>query len=293
MKKIFICLSAIVFMAAVTVFGAAKIDKQGFDITRNIDFKQGNILYHIPDYYSEFGEDGDSKVTYAKEADKIEAKIIFSNADGADYSNKAVIKEAKDAIVKSINDTNKYVIQFYCDTLVAGEQGFIINYLEKETNNSGWYVLVFNETDRNFQTIDFLEASNAKYSYTSDFLKILMSAEKYEEVDAEEATTEAADNRVVVPSSEETTAAETEAPTENADDERNSRGIVEQESEAVETTTAAAEEFTYILNTNTKKFHYPDCNSVRQMKDKNKKEFTGTREEVISMGYKPCGNCRP
>ena len=49
----------------------------------------------------------------------------------------------------------------------------------------------------------------------------------------------------------------------------------------------------YILNTNTKKFHYTDCRSVKQMKDKNKKYYTGTREECIGMGYDPCGNCRP
>lgn len=34
---------------------------------------------------------------------------------------------------------------------------------------------------------------------------------------------------------------------------------------------------TYILNTNTKKFHYPTCNSVVQMKESNKQEFTGSR----------------
>lgn len=49
----------------------------------------------------------------------------------------------------------------------------------------------------------------------------------------------------------------------------------------------------YILNTNTKKFHYPDCSSVQQMKNKNKKEFTGVRDDVISMGYKPCKKCNP
>lgn len=49
----------------------------------------------------------------------------------------------------------------------------------------------------------------------------------------------------------------------------------------------------YILNTNTKKFHYTDCRSVKQMKEKNKKYYTGTREECIGMGYDPCGNCRP
>lgn len=49
----------------------------------------------------------------------------------------------------------------------------------------------------------------------------------------------------------------------------------------------------YILNTNTKKFHYPDCSSVNDMKEKNKEAFTGSREEVIEMGYSPCGRCKP
>ena len=49
----------------------------------------------------------------------------------------------------------------------------------------------------------------------------------------------------------------------------------------------------YVLNTNSKKFHYPSCKSVKKMKDKNKREFTGTRDEVIGMGYDPCGNCNP
>ena len=49
----------------------------------------------------------------------------------------------------------------------------------------------------------------------------------------------------------------------------------------------------YILNTNTKKFHYPGCGSVKKMKDKNKQEFSGTREEAIAEGYLPCGNCHP
>ena len=50
---------------------------------------------------------------------------------------------------------------------------------------------------------------------------------------------------------------------------------------------------TYILNTNTKKFHYPSCSSVDQMSDKNRQEFTGPRDEVIAMGYDPCGRCHP
>ena len=50
---------------------------------------------------------------------------------------------------------------------------------------------------------------------------------------------------------------------------------------------------TYVLNTNSKKFHYSYCGSVKQMKDTNKKLFDGTRDEVILMGYDPCKNCKP
>ncbi|MBR5453162.1 MAG: MBL fold metallo-hydrolase [Clostridia bacterium] len=49
----------------------------------------------------------------------------------------------------------------------------------------------------------------------------------------------------------------------------------------------------YVLNTNTKKFHYPSCSSVKQMSEKNKGYYTGTRDEVLSLGYDPCGRCNP
>lgn len=52
---------------------------------------------------------------------------------------------------------------------------------------------------------------------------------------------------------------------------------------------------TYILNINpsSMKFHYPACSSVDKMKESNKKEFYGTRDEAIAAGYSPCGNCHP
>lgn len=54
-----------------------------------------------------------------------------------------------------------------------------------------------------------------------------------------------------------------------------------------------SEESEYIINTNTGKFHRPNCDSVTKMKAKNKKEFAGSREELISDGYEPCVNCKP
>ena len=50
---------------------------------------------------------------------------------------------------------------------------------------------------------------------------------------------------------------------------------------------------TYILNTNTHKFHVPSCSSVDDMKEKNKQEYTGAREDVIAQGYIPCKKCNP
>ncbi len=82
---------------------------------------------------------------------------------------------------------------------------------------------------------------------------------------AEGATVEAAEEE---PTAGEAPAEETAAPTEGT-------------------------EQSYVLNTNTKKFHYPGCSSVSKMKDKNRQDFTGTRDEVIAQGYEPCKNCNP
>ena len=49
----------------------------------------------------------------------------------------------------------------------------------------------------------------------------------------------------------------------------------------------------YVINQNTGKFHYPDCPSVDQMSEHNKKEYTGNREDLILQGYEPCKRCEP
>ncbi len=65
------------------------------------------------------------------------------------------------------------------------------------------------------------------------------------------------------------------------------------EATAASTSGSDANKTSYVLNTNTKKFHYPSCSSVKQMADKNRKDITATREEVIAMGYDSCGRCNP
>ena len=63
--------------------------------------------------------------------------------------------------------------------------------------------------------------------------------------------------------------------------------------EAESSSSSTAAENDYILNTNTMKFHLPDCSSVERMSEKNKEEYHGTRESLIKEGYEPCGNCNP
>ena len=53
------------------------------------------------------------------------------------------------------------------------------------------------------------------------------------------------------------------------------------------------EEHTYILNTNTKKFHDPDCSGAADIKPDNKETYTGSRQALLEDGYEPCGSCDP
>ena len=53
------------------------------------------------------------------------------------------------------------------------------------------------------------------------------------------------------------------------------------------------EAHTYVLNTKTKKFHLPTCKNVDAITDSDKGEYKGSRDDLIGMGYVPCGGCNP
>ena len=59
------------------------------------------------------------------------------------------------------------------------------------------------------------------------------------------------------------------------------------------TMTQPPSQYDYIGNSKSKVFHKPDCPSVKDMNDDNKKYFTGSREDIIAEGYKPCSRCNP
>ena len=61
-----------------------------------------------------------------------------------------------------------------------------------------------------------------------------------------------------------------------------------------QTTSGSAEEQgTYVLNTSSMKFHEPDCSGVASMSDANRRDYTGSRQDLIDQGYAPCGICKP
>ncbi len=55
------------------------------------------------------------------------------------------------------------------------------------------------------------------------------------------------------------------------------------------------EGITYVYNSNTEKFHYPDCPSVKDIKPKNRVDLNCSREELLNTykGAKPCKRCNP
>lgn len=54
---------------------------------------------------------------------------------------------------------------------------------------------------------------------------------------------------------------------------------------------SGSSESDYILNTNSKKIHYPGCSAVKRMSDANKREYTGSIDSLYSQGYTTCGIC--
>lgn len=54
-----------------------------------------------------------------------------------------------------------------------------------------------------------------------------------------------------------------------------------------------AEGETFILNTSSVKFHRPSCAWAQKIKEERRIEWTGDRETLLEVGYKPCSVCKP
>ena len=50
---------------------------------------------------------------------------------------------------------------------------------------------------------------------------------------------------------------------------------------------------TYIVNTNTDKFHKETCRYAEDIAPANRDEYFGVRSHLIEVGFEPCGSCKP
>lgn len=66
--------------------------------------------------------------------------------------------------------------------------------------------------------------------------------------------------------------------------------VIVPETVAVQQPEAQRTSQSYVLNTKTKKFHYPTCGSLPTS---NRKDTDMSRDEIIGKGYQPCKKCNP
>ena len=72
-----------------------------------------------------------------------------------------------------------------------------------------------------------------------------------------------------------------------------SDGTSRLEKAPVEPDATQSGDVTYVLNTNSKKFHLTTCAQADSMSAENRDVFTGDRQELIEQGYVPAGCCKP
>ena len=145
--------------------------------------------------------------------------------------------------------------------------------------------------------VAIIYAQNTEGSVVSEPIRITVTKNS-ETQEEKETTIESETNSVesIEPELEIPPYVESESTThENVDTEPEQTPITkEQPVDIVET--ESGEENTaksYILNINSKKFHLPTCSSAKQMKEENKEEYNGNRDELIAQGYSACKICKP
>ncbi len=112
----------------------------------------------------------------------------------------------------------------------------------------------------------------------------------------ETATESTTESTTETTTEEETTTEKHETTTKKTETTTNKKETTTKKTETTtkkENTTKKETKITYVLNTSTMKFHLSTCRDVSKIKDENYGTYKGTRDEVIDMGYSPCGHCHP
>ncbi len=189
---------------------------------------------------------------------------------GTRYMNVEGMLPFENQVAEYVNRTNNHVLYrvtpiFQGNNLLAS--GVTIEAMSVEDNGAGlcFYVYVYNVQPS--VEIDYATGD----SKLSEFTRLT----------AVQTTSETPDRTLT-----DNTAA-------SGNTQQSSNAAVTSAGNTVQTAEGNPDSCTYVLNKNTNVFHYPTCSSVKQMSEKNKIYFNGTRDEADGMGYRACQKCNP
>lgn len=193
---------------------------------------------------------------------------------GTRYLNIEGMLPFENMVADYVKETNQHVMYrvtpvFEGDNLLAA--GVLMEGKSVEDNGEGVLFCVFAYNVQPGVSIDYATGESAADGTIVNDTSVQEETQQPADNVQQEETQQPADNNVQQK--------ETQQPADT--------NVTQQE------TSQSAETQTYVLNTNTHKFHKPGCYSVEKIKPENYAEFTGTREEAIAYGYDPCKNCNP
>jgi len=77
----------------------------------------------------------------------------------------------------------------------------------------------------------------------------------------------------------------------SGDDDKNDVGDDDNKDDTNDNSSNVENQTKYILNTKSKKIHYPSCRTIKNMSEENKQEYVGDKEALFDEGYTECGVC--
>ncbi len=213
-------------------------------------------------------------------------KLTAENANernlitGTRYFNTIGMTEFEDMVTDYVKETGNHVMYrvtpvFTGDNLVA--DGVLMEAESVEDNGDGVLYCVFVYNVQPGVEIDYATGRNW---LADDSEEQLAAAQKYMSGINYQA--------LVLDETKDSTTSSTDPTAAAQEGEQSDEG-----SAVSEVTAASSQEQTYILNVNRMRFHYPDCAGVADIKEENRKSYTGTRDQLIDMGYSPCSQCNP
>lgn len=228
--------------------------------------------------------------------------IVFVTAFGFIPSNGSAQNSVADTVENEVSDADNTIEERSIpEELNSSESSTVsVNTASDDTStnisntDNGYDIVVADSTGNNAESVE----STSEVSQNSD----IQVAESQNEVSQNNTNTQqSVDNSV--PQNVDTPVAPTQDTTNTQQSTVNPPQTVD-ESSNQSSSGGNANNFTlynnpeqqqttetWVLNTNTMKIHYPGCSSVANIKPENYAVSSQSLQELMAMGYDPCGRC--